>query len=954
MRQFLAMFRPRLSVIILLTVFQYTCYAYRQAPGFKWLEYEENVVGPFDPSKGFLLLKLEQAEDFLQLNKSGLRVIRKLDEKTAIVQSSAPGVVSRLPSDAHLSSANNLWKLSANITNKASSYSKATYALKSLDAEKTLSRIRNVEVKLIKRVGDVLWVKGSQSYVRNNIIAWDEVVYIGKESLTAQPESRVLDMNLNPNGINLVRHHYPELDGTGRTISIKDLPYNIEDIDLLARNVPSELAGDEPSNHGTEMATIAAGAGNSSTFGFGVAPGALITSSDLVNLLPDPDDAFATLDAWVQNHSYGTEIENFYGATAEAFDQSTNRNPSLLHVFSVGNQGLETSPNGQYQGLENTANITGNFKMSKNTLVVGSVDTTGSEVTFVSRGPAYDGRVKPELVSYSVFGSSNSAALVSGSAILLQQAYEEEFDAIPASALVKALLINGAEDVYNPGPDYVTGFGDVRTDRSIELLRRGNFQQGQVTANDGSATFDISIPEGAVNFKATLVWNDPAATANSNVALVNDLDFEVTDANAVAWQPWVLDPSVDNVNNPAVRGVDRLNNIEQITIAAPAAGSMRLNVNAATLATATQDFYIVYSWEMANEFMWRYPTGSDNMPFNGETTGYFRWNSTLTAATGRLEISYDDGANWELIAAEVPLDRGYLRWEAPLITSTAQARMVVGAANYTSDAFTVHRPDFIDVGFNCTDSVRLQWRSVEGAASYEILNLGSNALDQVATVTDTSFTFLKRDFASPSFAVQPVLANGQRPLRGLTVNYNFRGTGCYLIGFLQELSPDEGVFLNLQLGTTAGVSAIVFERKNTAGEFEEINSLAGADLSSELRVLDDQPFQGLNTHRATVFFENGEQLTTEPASVYFLSTQPFLIFPNPVNTGEDLRIFTKALNFESGVEFTLFDNAGNRLFTEPIISDRNFYNLDRLKPGLYFYRISAEGYTEKGRVLISE
>jgi hypothetical protein len=37
------------------------------------------------------------------------------------------------------------------------------------------------------------------------------------------------------------------------------------------------------------------------------------------------------------------------------------------------------------------------------------------------KGPAFDGRIKPEMVAFGIDGSSGAAALVSGVAILLQQ-----------------------------------------------------------------------------------------------------------------------------------------------------------------------------------------------------------------------------------------------------------------------------------------------------------------------------------------------------------------------------------------------------------------------------------------------------------------------------------------------------------------------------------------------------
>ena len=132
-------------------------------------------------------------------------------------------------------------------------------------------------------------------------------------------------------------------------------------------------------------------------------------------------------------------MENDYGLNAIAFDKSANNNEGLLHVFSSGNSGSATSNSGVYSGITGFANLTGNFKMAKNILTVGAVDSFGNVAPLSSRGPAYDGRIKPELVAFQKNGTSEAAALVSGTALLLQQYYKNQnADSVLPSALVKS------------------------------------------------------------------------------------------------------------------------------------------------------------------------------------------------------------------------------------------------------------------------------------------------------------------------------------------------------------------------------------------------------------------------------------------------------------------------------------------------------------------------------------
>ena len=96
------------------------------------------------------------------------------------------------------------------------------------------------------------------------------------------------------------------------------------------------------------MASIIGGGGNTYYEGKGAAWGSTISSSSFAILLPEADAAYQQYNISVQNHSYGTGIENFYGADAAAYDASVITRPSLVHVFSAGNSGEETSTNGPY------------------------------------------------------------------------------------------------------------------------------------------------------------------------------------------------------------------------------------------------------------------------------------------------------------------------------------------------------------------------------------------------------------------------------------------------------------------------------------------------------------------------------------------------------------------------------------------------------------------------------
>ncbi|MCE7995954.1 MAG: S8 family serine peptidase [Roseivirga sp.] len=900
----------------------------------------------------YYLIRDLETEGFSQLRARGLSLVRKLDASTAIVRF-PENLEAIIPNtDFSFWEVNSDWKLSANLLAKGFSSESENYLIKSYDMAGLRLRLEELGIAFKQLGTELIRINVVDQLMMGELLERSDVYYIGKESLDVKTESRVLDMNLNPNAVNRVHHDFPELDGRGMVLSIREGMFDVMDMDLRARHLFSPLEGDEPTNHATEMATIAAGAGNSSLNGRGVAGAVTITGSLLDELIPDANEDYLNLNAWVQNHSYGTsEIENFYGAFAEAYDLSANANPNLLHVFSAGNLGASTPETGTYMGNQPVANMTGNFKMSKNTLAVASVDTVGREVAFVSRGPAHDGRIKPELVTYSVAGSSNSAALVSGISVLIQQAYLNLQGSLPASALVKSLLINSASDVGNKGPDYVTGYGNVNAYRAIENLKANRFFTGTLT-NGENQTFNLDIPANAINLKVTLVWNDPAANANANIALVNDLDLKIRDAANQEFLPWILDSRPERLGEIARRGVDRLNNVEQIGVANPTAGRFTIQVDAFDLPEGAQEFYVAWQLDEANTFDWSFPSGSDNMPYNGETTSYFRWESTLDESTGQLEYSIDNGMSWELIAANVDLSKGYYRWDAPQLRSGAIARMVVGTQFFNTDIFTISRPERIRVGFSCADSVRLQWNSLPEATAYEVSTFGDALLEPIALVSDTSYTFNKSTHGTKLFAIRPVLADGANHVRAATFDYDLQGVGCYLVSFFSQAQGEEGVLVNVDLGTIAGVDEITIERQIRKSGFEEIATLRAGVLPLGTNFLDRSPDQGLNEYRATIHFENGQQISTEVSSTYFLTTEPFLVFPNPVPRGDRLNVFSKVFMDNPEVSFALYNHAGLPLFTQRLNSERVSFGLERLQAGIYFYRITTDGYTHKGRVIL--
>ncbi|WP_460504245.1 S8 family serine peptidase, partial [Hymenobacter agri] len=218
------------------------------------------------------------------------------------------------------------------------------------------------------------------------------VEFVDVATRRAQEERRLSNSDLSVNAITAVHARFPELTGQGLTASVKEQPFDPDDIDLKGRAVNPGAFTKPYSEHATAMATLLGGAGNSDPLGRGAARAVRLATSSFANFLPDDGAQLTQAGVSVQNHSYGVgSIENYYGLEAQAYDQHTQQFPQLLHVFSAGNVGTAASPDGSYKGIARFANLTGQFKMSKNTLTVGATDPSGQVAALSSRGPAHDG-----------------------------------------------------------------------------------------------------------------------------------------------------------------------------------------------------------------------------------------------------------------------------------------------------------------------------------------------------------------------------------------------------------------------------------------------------------------------------------------------------------------------------------------------------------------------------------
>ncbi len=795
---------------------------------------------------------------------------------------------------------------------------------------------------------NILTIYTSYKIIEQEFVNRPDVLYINVTSQKPKEELAIKGFDLTANRVNAVHNKFTSINGEGQTVSIKENNYDTVDIDLKGRTLFSPLASAFTDNHANFMATIIAGADNSIYYAKGVAKAALMSSSSFDQILPDPDSYYNLYNITVQNHSYGTEIDNNYGLNAAAFDKNANDNPNLLNVFSSGNSGNLTSTAGPYAGIAGYANITGNFKMSKNSISVGGVDSFGILAPLSSVGPAYDGRIKPEITAFQLNGTSESAAIVSGTVLLLQQYYKLLNNVSLPSAMAKAILINSADDIGALGPDYKTGFGNLNALHAMNEIERNNLFAGTI-ANPGLQQFNLSIPPNIAKVKVTLCWNDKAAAPSSNIALINDLDLYLTTPVLTdTTRPWVLNSfaNVDSLSALAKRKRDNRNNVEQVTIDNPPSGSYKINVGGYNLPSGAVPFYIAYSLDTIPSFKWNAPGRFDFIEAGQPST--LRWEN-IGYTRGDVQMAYSNNLVWNNIALNVDLTKTFYKWNAPDTVANILLRMKIGNSFFYSDTLQITRLVNPTIGFVCGDSVLVEWKKVPGYNRYILYNLGNRYMMPFREVTDSSVVIAKSALNGNYVAVAGKTSDGIIGQRSYALNYTLQAAGCYINSFLASLNTatSGGADLILRIGSTVNVSTISFE-KLVKGKYTNIYTTAANGL--DYKFTDLQLAEGITFYRAKILLTNGTIIYSDKVAVFYVKEGSYIVFPIPVKRNENLQVLNRIPN---GEMFIIRDIVGRFILQKEIQSAKQSINTSALIPGIYFYQIvKSNAVLKTGKLVV--
>ncbi len=834
--------------------------------------------------------------------------------------------------------ANALWKADDNLALLNSTHPNTTKVINLVLKKQSATILFE-----ISRYGTIVSTNGNIINLKiklNQLSALLEQPHVAFAGLDRKPHPELIidDLDLGANNISAVADNFTDINGSGINVSVKEERYDEDDLDLLGRSFASGTPAPNNSGHATIMATLIGGNGNSFIKGKGAAPAVKFTSADFARLLPDTITAFKTFNISLQNHSYGTGIENYYGIEAEAYDKQVYENDDIVHVFSSGNIGTTTPATGVYSGIANMANLSGTFKQAKNVLVVGGTGRTGVPEALSSAGPAYDGRVKPELVADGEDGTSGAAALTSGAVALLQQAYKKQFATMPSSALIKAILINSADDIGVAAVDHKTGYGKLNALEAVRTITDSRFKTGSVS-NNAQTGHQITVPENCNQLKVSLAWNDAPAQLNAPYALINDLDLSVTTPAGATLLPWGLStyPLADSLLKPAKRQRDTLNNTEQVTLQNPPAGMYTINIKGSRVTQGQQVFYVAYQGKLNNQFEWTAPSGRNEFLANEDN--YLRWQSTYSNTTGDLSISYDHGFTWQVLANGVSLSSNNYQWATPNKFTQAMVKMRIASQDYISNEFTVSSPLTLRVGYNCTSGTLLHWNAQPGATGYVIYTIKDDILPKLTTSTDTSIV-IPTDLQTSKYFSVSAQGNGFEGVKSITTDVTTQGVGCYVRTLLAEVKDNKTIELSLQVGSTLNLKTITWEKLTGTNQYTPLGTSNVLNGILDYNFNDASPKKGINYYRAKLTTADGTAINSELASAILLQSNQFTLFPNPVNT--QLTILSgEAADYE----FKLYDAMGKLSLT------KTFNGLENTLPINVYPGVYTSVITQKGKII---
>ena len=362
-------------------------------------------------------------------------------------------------------------------------------------------------------------------------------------------------------------------------------------------------------------------------------------AADAGDLEADYDEAINVQGADLSNNSIGLNIRygyscswyGYYGVTASLLDAITagGLGAPFRVIWAGGNEreNAQCIPPSGYGSIPPPVN-------AKNPISVGAVGRGDYMTSYSSFGPTGDGRLKPELCAPSehiMGGTSSSAPVVAGLSALLMQHFRSLYPMRPdfLNSTLKVLLTHGATDIYEPGPDYRSGFGLAKVVPAADLLSNGSFLESAVGQGEVSS-LALVVPDGTAEVKVTLAWDDAPATPGVQNALINDLDLKVYGPTGARHYPWTLDP-LNPSDFASQTQEDHDNNIEQVAVVNPVPGVWQVQVHGTNVPIGPQSYSLALTPYLSN---WYVNAAASGPQHDGTTpdTGFLTIQDAVDAA----------------------------------------------------------------------------------------------------------------------------------------------------------------------------------------------------------------------------------------------------------------------------------------------------------------------------------
>lgn len=581
---------------------------------------------------------------------------------------------------------------------------------------------------------------------------------------------------------------------TGKGVKVGLWDANVADhIDYGKRihRVEFEEPFPDDSPHGMHVCGTVAGGGYLDEQAMGIAPEAevwtsnferqangLVAAQEMLNL-------HKSVGITLTQNSYGEDL-NRHCVNREFFSYSyfhiqtsdivTYLAPTLTHVYALGNEQQKCGL--LYGSVSN---------VMKNVISVGATNVFGKISSYSSFGPSDDGRILPTITARGsnvlstankqgymrLDGTSMACPTVTGHLALLTQRFRQlNGGATPLNYFMKALVANTARDAGRPGPDYEYGFGILDAVAAAEVIEGNWYKTG--TIQQGKQEVQITVPEGVKQLRVMIAWNDPVVRKeyqHGESPLINDLDLSVScGGNTVL--PWILKKEKPQEN--AVRGVNSVDNIEQVTIENPTAGMATIAVTAKSIKSnpSQQDYAIVWYFDYQRPEIFS-PLAED-ICAPGEII-YLRVENMK--APLRVEISTDEGRTYTVLGEHYPLHAGIEIPKGMKATDRVHLRVTDqdGVVLKSKNFFVMPRVMNLHLADKYCERTgwELTWNGTAEAEKYEVvrLDLNTEKFVPIATVTESRYTLKPEDIKDERnvYAVYPIHKNHWRGKRSMAV-----------------------------------------------------------------------------------------------------------------------------------------------------------------------------------------